>query len=210
MYSDNITNKVNKMFEELNEKAAIIVRESSKASEAANKVTKAVSSELTIRSKTILSDMLYDLSVNLMNTEFFSDISRQNKFYAMNIKQEILSKYQFLPSATVDYKEASRTIEALKVGGTVLVTGGVLEVGTVLVKGLSLSSLKPIPIGVLLVATLGAALADYIAVSPKHSRKQMMNAIENYLAQTKKQFLDWFDEVENYFNMRVEEIKKTI
>jgi hypothetical protein len=37
-----------------------------------------------------------------------------------------------------------------------------------------------------------------------------MNAIENYLAQTKKQFLDWFDEVENYFNMRVEEIKKTI
>jgi hypothetical protein len=210
MYSDNITDKVDIMFEELNKKVALIVKESSTASEATDKVTRIVSSELTTRSKSILSDMLFALSDDLMKTDFFSDISRQNKFYTINLRQEILRKYQFSPSATVDYKEASRTIEALAVGGTVLVAGGILEVGTVLVKGLSLSSLKPIPIGVLLVASLGAALADYFAVSPKRSRKQMMNAIENYLAQTKKQFLAWFDEVEKYFNMRVEEIKKTM
>ena len=82
--------------------------------------------------------------------------------------------------------------------------------GTVLIKGLSLSSLVPIPISVLLVASIGAALADYFAVSPNRSKKQMVSAIDAYLEQAKQQFLDWFDEVENYFNMRVEEIKKTM
>lgn len=210
MYSKKINAKVDTIFEELNKKVSVIVEASSTSSEAINKVAAVVSSELTTRSKSILSDMLFDLSDDVMKTDFFSDISRQNEFYKINLRQEILSKYQFSPSATVDYKEASRTIEALAVGGTVLVVGGVLEVGTVLVKGLSVSSLKPIPIGALLVATLGAVLADYFAVSPARSRKEMINAIKKYLVQTKKQFLDWFDEVEQYFNRRVEEIKKTI
>lgn len=198
------------MFEELNKKVSNIVRDSSTSSEAINRVTTLVSSELTTRSKSILSDMLFDLSDDLMNTEFFSDISRQNQFSSINLRQEILSKYQFAPSTILDYKEASRTIEALAVGGTVFVAGGIVEVGTVLIRGLSLSSLVPIPIGVLLVASIGAAFADYAAVSPNRSKKQMVSAIENYLVQVKQQFLNWFDEVENYFDMRVEDIKKTM
>jgi len=210
MYSKKINSKVDLMFDELEKKVATIVRDSSTSHDAIERVTAIVSSELTARSKSILSDMLFDLSDELMETEFFNDIARQNKFSSINLRQEILSKYQFTPSTTVDYKAASREIEALAVGGTVLVVGGIIEVGTVLIKGLSLSSLVPIPISVLLVASIGAALADYFAVSPNRSKKQMINAIDNYLLQAKKQFLNWFDEVENYFNMRVEEIKKTM
>lgn len=210
MYSKKINSKVNTMFDELEKKVSSIVRDSSTSHEAIDRVTAIVSSELTARSKSILSDMLFDLSDELMETDFFKDISRQNQFSAINLRQEILSKYQFTPSATVDYRVASREIEALAVGGSVLVVGGIIEVGTVLIKGLSLSSLVPIPISVLLVASIGAALADYFAVSPNRSKKQMISAIDTYLEQAKQQFLDWFDEVENYFNMRVEEIKKTM
>lgn len=210
MYSKKINSKVESMFDELEKKISTIVRDSSTSRDAIDRVTSIVSSELTARSKSILSDMLFDLSDELMETEFFNDISRQNQFSAINLRQEILSKYQFTPSTTVDYKAASREIEALAVAGTVFAVGGVIEVGTVLIKGLSLSSLVPIPISVLLVASIGAALADYFAVSPNRSKKQMINAIDNYLLQAKKQFLNWFDEVENYFNMRVEEIKKTM
>jgi hypothetical protein len=210
MYSKKINSKVNTMFDELEKKVSSIVRDSSTSHEAIDRVTAIVSSELTARSKSILSDMLFDLSDELMETEFFKDISRQNQFSAINLRQEILSKYQFTPSTTVDYRVASREIEALAVGGSVLVVGGIIEVGTVLIKGLSLSSLVPIPISVLLVASIGAALADYFAVSPNRSKKQMVSAIDAYLEQAKQQFLDWFDEVENYFNMRVEEIKKTM
>lgn len=210
MYSSKISSKVNVMFEELQEKVSIAIMGASTSREAIDRVTAMVSSELTARSKSILSDMLFDLSDDLMETDFFKDISRQNKFSEINLRQEVLNKYKFLPSTTVDYKAASKEIEALAVGGTVLVVGGVIEVGTVLIKGLSLSSLVPIPIGVLLVASIGTALADYFAVSPNRSKKQMVNAIDNYLVQVKKQFLNWFDEVENYFNMRVEEIMKTM
>lgn len=210
MYSSKINSKVDVMFDELQKKVSAIVASSSTSREAIDRVTATVSSELTARSKSILSDMLFDLSDDLMETEFFKDISRQNKVSEINLRQEILNKYKFAPSTTVDYKVASREIEALAVGGTVFVVGGLIEVGTVLIKGLSMSSLVPIPISVLLVASIGATLADYLAVSPNRSKKQMVTAIDNYLDQVKKQFLNWFDEVEKYFNMRVEEIKKTM
>ena len=210
MYSSKINSKVDVMFDELQKKVSAIVASSSTSREAIDRVTATVSSELTARSKSILSDMLFDLSDDLMETEFFKDISRQNKFSEINLRQEILNKYKFAPSTKVDYKVSSREIEALAVCGTVFVVGGLIEVGTVLIKGLSMSSLVPIPISVLLVASIGAALADYLAVSPNRSKKQMVTAIDNYLDQVKKQFLNWFDEVENYFNMRVEEIKKTM
>ena len=121
-----------------------------------------------------------------------------------------MSKYQFTLSATVDFNEASREIEALAVGGATLVVGGVAEIGIVLAKGLTLAYLVPIPISVLIAASIGAALADYYAVSTKRSKKAMASALENYLLKTQQQFIRWFDEVENYFNSRVDEIKNMI
>lgn len=210
MYSSKINSKVDVMFDELQKKISAIVASSSTSREAIDRVTATVSSELTARSKSILSDMLFDLSDGLMETGFFKDISRQNKFSEINLRQEILNKYKFAPSTTVDYKVASRKIEALAVGGSVLVVGGVAEIGTVLIKGLSISNLTPVPIGVLLVAALGAALADYCAISPTRSKKKMVAAVDTYLDQIKIQLLNWFDEVERYFTIRVEEIKKTM
>ena len=210
MYSATIKPKVDVMFDDLRKKVSSIVIESSTSTEAINKITKLVSSELAARSKSILSDMLFDLSDNLMKTDFFADIARQNKFSGINLRQEILNKYQFAPSTTVNYKEASRTIQALKVGGATLVVGGVAEIGVVLIAGLSLSSLVPIPISVLVVASVGIALADYYAIEPKKSKKALAQALDSYLVAAKQQFLNWFDEVEKYFNMRVEEIKQTL
>ena len=210
MYSTTIKPKVDVMFGDLRKKVSSIVIESSTSNEAVNSVTKLVSSELATRSKSILSDMLFDLSDNLMETDFFADIARQNKFFEINLRQEILSKYQFAPSATVNYKEASRTVQALKVGGATLVIGGVAEIGAVLIAGLSLSSPVPIPISVLVVASIGVALADYYAIEPKKNKKALAQALGSYLVAAKQQFLNWFDEVEKYFNMRVEEIKQTL
>ena len=210
MYSTTIKHKVDVMFDDLRKKVSSIVVESSTSNEAINNVTKMVSSELAARSKSILSDMLFDLSDNLMETDFFADIARQNKFSEINLRQEILSKYQFAPSTTVNYKEASRTVQALKVGGSTLVVGGVAEIGVVLIAGLSLSSLAPIPISVLVVASIGVALADQYAIEPKKNKKALAQALDSYLVAAKQQFLNWFDEVEKYFNMRVEEIKQTL
>ena len=210
MYSDIIRPKVEEMFGGLRERVAAIVSNSFAADEAIVAVTRLVSSELTTRSKTILSDMLFALSDKLLETEFFSDISRQKKLYEINLRQEIFNKYQCAPSTTVDYQEASRALHALRVGGTMFVAGGVIEVGIVLVAGLPLSALAPVPVSLLIVASIGAAVADYYVAGPARNKKALADALDAYLVQAKGQFLGWFDEVEHFFNKRVEEIKRTM
>ena len=210
MYSTTIKPKVDVMFNDLKKKVSAIVIESSTSNEAINNVTKLVSSELAARSKSILSDMLFDLSDKLIDTEFFADIAKQNRFAEINLRQEILSKYQFAPSTTVNYREASRTVQALKVGGATFVVGGAIEIGVVLIAGLSISNLVPIPISILIVASIVAALADYYAIEPAKNKKALAQALDNYLVDAKQQFLNWFDEVEKYFNVRVEEIKQAM
>lgn len=210
MYSAKLKPKVETMFKELKVKASAIINESVTSKEATDKITRSVSSELATRSKSILSDMLFDLTDALMETDYFADIVKQNRFTEVNLRQEILRKYQFCASSNVDYKEASRTINALTVGGGIFIVGGVIEVGYVLSKGLTLSTLTPIPISVLIVTSIGAAIYDYYKIEPTRSKKTLNIAINNYLYQTQKQFIEWFDKVENYFNKRVEEIKQSI
>lgn len=210
MYSESIKGKVDQMFEQLREQTSSIISETATSKEASQKVTMLVSSELSTRSKTILSDMLFNLTDALMETEYFKDITRQNRFTEINLRQEILNKYQFSSDGTLDYKEASEEIRALLTGGATLVIGGAVEIGYVLITGLEFSSLVPVPIYALVVASIGAALADYFVVEPKRSRRAMKAAVNDYLDLSKGEFLGWFDEVENYFNRRVEEIKKTI
>jgi len=210
MYSTIIKPKVEKMFSELRSKVTAIIVETESSNETVNKISRLVSSETASRSKTILSDMLFDLSDAVLKTSFFAETSRQNKFTEFNLRQEILSKYQFTSNTTVDYKEAARIMQALKFGGGTLIIGGVGEIGVVLIKGLSLSSLIPIPISVLVVAALGVALVNYLAIEPNRSKKNFMQAVDNYLAEAQQQFLNWFDEVERYFDTRVDEIKRTM
>lgn len=210
MYSTTIKPKVDIMFDDLRKKVLSIVIESTTSNEAITNVTELVSSELATRSKSILSDMLFDLSDKLMETDYFADITRQNKFSEINLRQEILNKYQFESNKTVNYKEASRTVQALKVGSATLAAGGIAEIGVILISGLSFSSLVPIPISALVVVSIGAALVDSYAIEPKKNKKALAQALDSYLVEAKQQFLNWFDEVEKYFNMRVEEIKKTL
>ena len=210
MYSTTIKPKVDAMFSDLSKRANEIISKATSVDDAIARATHLVSSEVSTRSKTILSDMLDDLTNSVLETEFFADISKQNAFYRVNLQEEILGKYQFAPSASVNYVEASRALQALKVGGLTFAAGAAIEVGVVLIAGLSLSSLVPIPLSALIVASIGAALTDYYAIEPARNKNNLAIAFEEYLRQAKQQFLNWFDEVEHFFNQRVEEIKQTI
>ncbi|WP_299667809.1 hypothetical protein [uncultured Psychromonas sp.] len=209
MYSEKMKPKVEKMFNDLRVKT-LEIADSNSANDVVSRVCQRVSSETTSRSKTMLSDMLFDLNDSLLQTSFFTDISRQNKFMELNLRKEILGKYQFTTSNTIDYQEASRIMQAIKVGSGTLVIGGACEIGVVLIAGLSLSSLVPVPVGILIVAAFAAALVDYFIIEPNRNKKNISQAIDKYLIEAQQQFLNWFDEVENYFNKRVDELKQTI
>ena len=208
MYSEKIKSKVDAMFIDLSNRVNSILMDSFNLDEAKKNIIELVSSELTINSQYILSDMLFDLRKATLHTDFFADVSRQNRFSEVNLRYEIMSKYQFTPNTTVNYEEASKTVQALKIGGATFVIGGAIEIGAVLAAGLSVSSLVPIPISILIVASIGAALADYHVLETAKNKKRLAHALNTYLEEVKKQFLKWFDDVEQYYNQRVEEIKQ--
>lgn len=202
--------KIDKLFNDLRAEIQKIVVDSNSANEAMNRIFQRVSSETSVRSKTMLSDMLFNLDDEVSQTPFFADTTRRNKFTVTNLRQEILSKYQFSLNTTINYKEVARIEHAAKVGCGTLAIGGVLEIGAVLISGLPISNLVPIPIGVLVIAAFGSAAVDYIAVQPSRNKKNLYLAIDNYLIEVHINFMRWFDEIENYYNKRVNEIKKTI
>jgi hypothetical protein len=211
MYSNNIKFKIDKMFNDLSEEIKQIVDESCTLNDAVNQVSHCVSSEIESRSKTMLSDMLFYLNNSVLDDVFFADnIARQNDFLSRNFPQEILSKYQFSITAKVDYQEASQALEAAKIGAGGLAIGGACAIGSVLIGGLSLSSFVPIPIGILFTAAFGAAMGDYFFIEPNRNKKQFFLAIDKYLSEAKKQYINWFNEIENYFYKYVDDFKQVI
>lgn len=211
MYSEIIATKVEKMFNELYVEIHTVVNETVSLNNTINNICQRVSSETALRSKLMLDDMLFEFDRALFKTPFFADdFSRRNEFSALNLRKEITSKYQFTSTVTVDYQEASRGLHAFKVGSAVFGVGGILGIGIVLFSGLLLSSVGPVPIGVLFAAAIGAAIVDYLFIELTKSKKRFSSAIEKYLNEAKEQYLSWFDSVENYYNARVEQIKETI
>lgn len=211
MYSDAIKSKIDKMFSDLRNEIQRSVDESFSSNDAVNTICDYVKSEMESRSKTMLSDMLFELNDSVLQTSFFADnIAGQNAFLAHNLRQEVLSKYQFTTTTTINYQEASRVVEAVKIGSGVLVVGGVCEIGIVLIGGLSISSLVPISVGMLFALALGSAVADYFLIEPNRNKKKFFLAIDEYFSEAKEQYVNWFDEIENYFNKRVDKIKQTI
>ncbi|MEG0009374.1 MAG: hypothetical protein RR721_03825 [Aeromonas sp.] len=210
MYSEMITPKIDKLFDDLRAEVQKIVVDSNSAHEAMNRIFQRVSSETSLRSKTMLSDMLFNFDDEIRQTPFFADIARQNKFTVINLRQEILSKYQFSINTAVDYKETARIKHATKVGCGIFIIGGVCGIGAALISGFSLSNLVPIPVGVLVMAVFGSAAMDYIVIAPNQNKKNLYLAIDNYLIDVQQQFMRWLDSVESYYNDRANEIKKMI
>lgn len=204
MYSEKIKPKIEKMFNELRIEAGDLVNEMTSTNEIVNRVCQRVGSVTASRSKTILSDMLFDLSDALMHEPFFTDIAQQNKFFEFNLRQEILSKYQFTSDTVVDYQETSRIMQSIKIAA------GTSAFGVVLIAGLSVTGLAAVPVGAIIAAALGAAIIDYFLNTPNRSKQNLSKTIDKYLAEAQEQLLNWFNEVEEYFNKRVAEFKETL
>lgn len=221
MYSAKNSSKIHAIFKELRKKALDIIHESSTAEVAVDRIASCVASELSMHSKALLHDMLYDLTNELMETDFFSsDVSRQNRFMERDLEREILDKYQFEPSRDVGYEEGSRMLHAAAVGGgagaTTLAVGVVADLGIVLISRLSSTDIAPIPIKWLVLVPLasaaGSALAYYFA-APKRSKKALekfINSYDGYLGNLENSIHNWLDEVERYFDRRAEEIIEEI
>ncbi|WP_202109131.1 hypothetical protein [Succinivibrio dextrinosolvens] len=213
MFTQDNKSKIDLIFNEIEKTNTEIIKDSGENTYSANRIYTHISSELSIRSKSLLSDMLFTLNEQLMNEDFFHDISRQNKYMELNLRKEILNKFSFSVTKEINYKTTSKSVRALKIGGITLTLECLVVISKMLMSGISpskiASKMGPGALSLILAISIGAVLADYYLIEPASNKKSFNTAINNFLYYEKQNFIRWFDEIEQYFFKRVNEIKQT-
>lgn len=213
MYTQINKSKFEILFNSIEKKIAEIINNYHLTPFAAKEINSYLSSELKIRGRTFLNDMLFDLNEKTLDEVFSGDFEKQNKFIELNLRKEIIDKFAFNPSNSFEYSRLSKKIRALIVGGATFVTGTLLMSQITPVSDADtelLSKINPISMTAIIAFSLGAALVDSLFIEPLFNSNKFKTALSLYLLQTKKDFLAWFDEIELYYNNRVSEIIKNL
>ncbi|WP_341302433.1 hypothetical protein MHB44_08815 [Lysinibacillus sp. FSL H8-0500] len=208
MYNKQVlTGKVDDMFEDLKKQSYEIIAVHSNFSDASKIIVDTVSSEVVMRSKTLITDMYAQMSKNTMSSNIFDDAERRSQFYEANIRRDILSKYQF-DIATINafqsgiqYKELHCLYSSLAVVAGTTAIGGVLKY--------ALATTVKVPIVAIIAGAVVAFCITYLKIIPNKNKANFRKATEDFLYELKKEFIKWFDEIEVYYNDRIQGLVST-
>lgn len=201
MFSNDHRAKIDEMFDKLIERANDTIANSLSREDAARKIVQAVSSETAARSKTMLVTMCGRLSDEALAG--IQEVENKNKFYRADLQSEITDKYSFEGADSLkDYKDTNRAAVSSAAGGSIAAVGIALS--------LALAPSSPIvPIAIVVAVSLSAFCVSYFKIVPQSSRNRFAAAVSEYLKQVKDSYVEWLDNVENYYRRRVEEIKSS-
>lgn len=169
------------------------------------RITKATVNKVTPESKMIMSSVYNMLMDETLSEEIFQDPENKTAFYQMDILKDLNSKFIFYVPDQIDYQESKKELDNWIKGGSavVVVAGGVA----------SIKFKSFIPFGVSLAVALAAIMGMIIYNNSKNNNKTNINLninllVSEYLNSVKKSLLDWIETIENYYDERVEQIKK--
>ena len=205
MYNRNLLiKKIEDMFAELKVNANEIISINSNFTIASNKIIEIVSSETVTRSKTLITDMYSEMSQYTLSTEVFIDPEMQSKFYEANIRGDVLSKYNFeidslnIKKEGLDFKEVSRLYYSIVASAGTITLGGILK--------FTLSNKQSVPFIMIIAGAVAVFCISYLKIMPERNKNAFIEAIYIFLDDTMKEFLKWFDDIEAYYERRVEEL----
>lgn len=193
----NREKEINEVFSDLKEKLYKLFNLSSNIDIVSKKIIEKTSLELTIESKMLITDMYSEMSKKTLCSKEFETIERKNRFYGLDIQNEILEKYKFQVTNKIDYKEANKLYTSLGMAAGTMAIGGILKY--VLQNNIN------IPFIVIICGAIMAFGVTYF-LKPSVNKKNLEKAVDEFLDKTKKEFIAWFDEIEEYYNRRVRDI----
>ena len=159
---------------------------------------------LTIRLRELATLLLQNCRRRVGN-EYFKDPSHLNRFYRLNLRDELNEKYRFDVDSSMTYKNKIDFEEINRIYATTGATVGSLTLGGIL-KLVILETIN-IPIAVIIAGSVCAGVTTYFKVSDKNEKGYRL-AVKKYLDDMEKEVLDWLDEVERYFRSRVASLKE--
>ena len=202
-----IIHKVDEMFENLKERSQEIISINSDLSTASKAIVKMVSSEISIRSQTLFTDMYAEMSEKTLSTSIFDDPERQSRFYEANIRGDILSKYKLditsisAVQTGINYNEVNRLYLSTAAAAGTAAIGGVLKY--------VLSAGKTVSIALIIAGAVAAFSISYFKGAPHLTKVSFQKGLEEFLSDTKNEFILWFDEVERYYHEQINNLIKT-
>lgn len=207
MYKEKLLTKINEIFEVLKEKSHSIILKQISIEDKSQQTVEMLSYEIQNITYSILIELYSNISKKILNESEFIHGENKLRFYESDIKKDIFEKYRFnLESLKalkkgIEYKELNREYTALATAAGTAAIGGVLKYNFN-------DDIKIPTVGILAVALL-AFTGAYFKVVPSKNEDRLIDAIDKFLSEIKSELIDWIDEVENYFNSRVEELVKT-
>lgn len=193
----NREKEINEVFSDLKEKLYKLFNLSSNIDIVSKKIIEKTSLELTIESKMLITDMYSEMSKKTLSSKEFKTIERKNRFYELDIQNEILEKYKFQVANKIDYKEANKLYTSLGMAAGTMALGGILKY--------VLQNHINIPFIVIICGAVIVFGVSYF-LKPSANKRNLEKAIDEFLDKTKKEFIAWFDEIEKYYNKRIKDI----
>lgn len=205
MYNKQVLiEKADEIFEDLIKQSYEIIAAYPDFFDASKTIVDLVSSEVLLRSKTLIIDIYAEMSKNTLSSAMFDDAARKSRFYEANIRRDILSKYQFDIAVSEVLKGGIQSQEINCLYSSLAVAGGTAALGGILKHTLTAS--VNIPIVVIISAAVVVFCISYSKVIPDQNRANFRKAAEEFLGDLKKEFVKSFDEIETYYNNRIQDL----
>lgn len=155
-------------------------------------------SKFTPESKMLLSSVYNMLMERTLKEEFFTNSHNKASFYEMNIFKELKEKFNFEIHSKIEYEESERKINEWIKAGIITIIGGVISI--------SLKKASPI-----IAAVVIAGIMTVINKNKENNKKEDLTAlVKEYLESVKQSILSWVDSIAEYYDERVNELKKEL
>ena len=155
-------------------------------------------SKFTPESRMLLSSVYNMLMERTLKEEFFTNSHNKASFYEMNIFKELNEKFNFEIPSKIEYEEKENKINIWFVDVVITVIGGVISI--------SLKKASPI-----IVAVVIAGIMTVINKNKENNKKEDLTAlVKEYLESVKQSILSWVDSIAEYYDERVNELKKEL
>ena len=205
LYNKELEKQVHTLFKDLVAKSEEIIASSRTNTDATERIMRLVSSTVSAEAEGYMIDLYASLVDKIKGEEFFKDPEHLNAFYRLNLRDDLNEKYQFSIDSIDAYKKGIQYKEINTIYASVGAAAGTFAVGGIL--KFALSSVVNIPFVVVIAGALVAACAAYFAI-PTRNKKEYKRAVDSFLSDLENEILDWFVDVEVYFDEKVRTLYK--
>lgn len=205
MYNKELEKQIHELFVELKSKSDEIASQARTNTEATERIMRLVSSSISAEAEGYMVDMYACLVERIKMDEFFKNPENLNSFYRLNLRNELNERYQFdienidAYKKGIEYKEINQLYVTAGAAAGTLALGGILK--------FALSGVVGIPFAVVIAGALVAACVAYFSV-PTKNRNEYKKAVNKFLKDLENDILDWFVDIEVYFDEQVRTLYK--